>query len=64
MCAVVCDQNPYLQSCNSGGSEIFRTHPERPRGPPNILYGVSFPEGKAPGRGADHQLPSTAGVEF
>jgi len=31
--------------------EIFRTHPDRPLGPPNLLYSgywVSLPGGKAP----------------
>ena len=37
--------------------EIFRTCPDRPRGPPNLLYSgyrVSFAGVKRPGRGVDH----------
>ena len=39
--------------------EIFRTRPDRPWGPPSLLYngyGV-FPGVKAAGRGADHPPP-------
>jgi hypothetical protein len=37
------------------GSEIFRTRPDPPWGPPSLLYnGV-----KRPGRGADHPPPSS-----
>ena len=38
-------------------SRIFRTHPDRPRGPPSLLYNgyrVSFPGIKRPGRGVDY----------
>jgi hypothetical protein len=36
---------------NPGGSEIFRTRPDRSRGPPNLLYNGYrvFPGGKAAG---------------
>jgi hypothetical protein len=37
--------------------EIFRTRPDRPWGPPSLLYNgyqVSFPGVKRPGRGVDH----------
>jgi len=48
-----------------GGDEIFRTRPNRPWGPPNLLYNntESFPEVKRPGRGVDHPPPSSAEVE-
>jgi hypothetical protein len=42
---------------NPGGSEIFRTRPDRPGGPPNLLYNGYrvFPGGvKRPGRVVDH----------
>ena len=38
---------------NPGGNEIFRTLPDRPWGPPSLLYGVSFPGTEWPGRGFD-----------
>jgi hypothetical protein len=37
--------------------EIFRTRPDRPWGPPSLVYNgylVSFPGLKRPGRGVDH----------
>ena len=37
--------------------DIFRTGPDRPQGPPSLLYNtyrVSFPEVKMKGRGVDH----------
>jgi hypothetical protein len=46
--------------------EIFHTRPERPWGPPNLLYDgyrVSFPGVKRPGRGVDHPPPSSAEVK-
>jgi hypothetical protein len=45
------------------GGEIFRTRPDRPWGPPNLLYNgyrVTFPGVNRSGRGADHQPPSSA----
>jgi len=42
---------------NPGGGEIFRTRPDRPWGPPSLLYNGYrvFPGGKErPGRGVDH----------
>ena len=45
--------------------EIFRTCPDRPRGPPSLLYNGYrvFPGGKLrPGRDADPSLPSSAEV--
>jgi len=44
---------------NPGGDEIFRTCPDRPWGPPSLLYNGYrvFPEGKKrPGRDADPSL--------
>jgi len=44
------------------GGEIFRNCPDRPWGPPSLLYNgySSFPGVKRPGRGVDHPPPSTA----
>ena len=45
--------------------EIFRTSPDRPWGPPNLLYNgyQVFPGGKVrTGRDADPSLPSSAEV--
>ena len=50
---------------NTGGKEIFRTCPDRPWGPPSLLYNRYrvFPGGKVrPGRAADHSPPSSAAV--
>ena len=47
------------------GGEIFRTCPDRPWGPPNLLYkGYRvFPRGKErPGRDADTSAPTSAVV--
>jgi hypothetical protein len=46
--------------------EIFRSRPDRPRGPPSLLYNgyrVSFRGVKRPGRGVDHPPPSSAEVK-
>ena len=54
-----------LRDSNSGGGEIFRTCPERPWGPPILLYNGYrlFTEGKErPGRDADLSPPSSAVV--
>jgi hypothetical protein len=51
---------------NPGGGEIFSTRPDRPWGPPSLLYNgyrVSFPGVKRPGRGADHPPSSSAEVK-
>jgi hypothetical protein len=48
------------------GSEISRTRPDLPWGPPSLLYNgyrVSFPGVKRPGPGVDHPPPSSAEVE-
>jgi len=45
-----------VRGSNSGGGEIFRTCPDRPWGPPSLLYNGYrvFPGGKErPGRDAD-----------
>ena len=54
-----------LRDSNSGGGEIFRTCPDRPWGPPSLLYNGYrlFTEGKErPGRDADLSPPSSAVV--
>jgi hypothetical protein len=45
-----------VQGSNSGGGEIFRTRPDRPWGPPSLLYnGYRVFQGvKAAGHGVDH----------
>jgi hypothetical protein len=52
-----------VRGSNPGGGEIFRTCPDRPWGPPSLLYnghGV-FPGGKErPERDADPSPPSSA----
>jgi len=48
---------------NPGGGEIFRTCPDRPWGPPSLVYNGYriFPGGKErPGRDADPATPSSA----
>jgi hypothetical protein len=48
-----------------GGGEIFRTYPDRPWGPPSLLYNGYrvFTGGKErPGRDADPSPPSSAMV--
>jgi hypothetical protein len=51
---------------NPGGGEIFRTRPDRPWGPPSLLYNgyrVSFPGVKRLGRCVDHPPSSSARVK-
>ena len=46
--------------------EIFRTRPDRPRGPPSLLYNgyrVTLSGVKRPGSGVDHPPPSSAEVK-
>ena len=46
--------------------EMFRTRPDRPWGPPSLLYNgyrVSFPGVKRTGRGVEHPSPSSAEVK-
>jgi len=55
-----------VRGSNPGGGEIFRTCPDRPRGPPILLYNGYrvFPGGKLrTGRDADHSPPSSAVVK-
>jgi hypothetical protein len=55
-----------VRGSNPGGGEIFRSRPDRPWGPPSLLYDgyrVSFPGVKRPGRGADHPPSSSARVK-
>jgi len=52
-----------VRGSNPGGGEIFRTCPDRPWGPPSLLYNGHrvFPGGKErPGRDADPSPPSSA----
>jgi hypothetical protein len=54
-----------VRGSNPGGGEIFRTCPDRPWGPPSLLYNGYrvFPEGKErPGRDADPSSASSAVV--
>jgi hypothetical protein len=54
-----------VRGSNPGGGEIFRTCPDRPWGPPRLLYNGYrfFPGGKErPERDADPSLPSSAVV--
>jgi hypothetical protein len=54
-----------VKESNPRGGKIFRTRPDRPWGPPSLLYNVYriFPGLKRPGRGADHPPPPSAEVE-
>jgi hypothetical protein len=54
-----------VRGSNPGGGEIFRTYPDRPWGPPILLYNGYrvFPGGKErPGRDADLSPPYRAVV--
>jgi hypothetical protein len=54
-----------VRGSNPGGDEIFSTCPDRPWGPPSLLYNGYrvFPGGKVrPVRAADHSPPSSAVV--
>ena len=54
---------PGTHFCYPGGGEIFRNCPDRPWGPPSLLYNGYwvFPGGKdRPGRDADTSPPSSA----
>jgi hypothetical protein len=53
-----------VRGSNPGGGEIFRTRPDRPWGPPSLLYNryrVSFLGIKRPGRGVNY--PPTSSIE-
>jgi hypothetical protein len=57
-----------VRGSNPGEGEIFRTHSDRPWGPPRPLYNVyrvSFRAGgvKLPGRGVDRPTSSSARVK-
>ena len=55
-----------VQGLNPSGGEIFRTSPDRPWGPPSLLYNgywVSFLRVKRLGCGIDHPPPSSAKVK-
>jgi hypothetical protein len=55
-----------IRKVNPGGGEIFRRRPDRPWGPPSLLYNgyrVCFPGVKRPGRGVDHPPSSSASVK-
>ena len=54
-----------VRGSNPGGGEILLTRPDRPWGPPSLLYNGYrlFPGGKErPGRDADPSPPSSAVV--
>ena len=56
---------PGIEKKHPGGGEIFRTCPDRPWGPPSLLYNGYrvFPGGKVlPGCDADPSPPSSAEV--
>ena len=54
-----------VQGTNTGGGEIFSTRPERPWGPPSLLYNGYrvIPGVKRLGRGVDHPPTSSAEVK-
>jgi hypothetical protein len=54
-----------FRGSNPGGGEIFRIRPDRPWGPPSLLYKDYrvFPGVKRPRRGVDHPPPSSAEVK-
>ena len=55
-----------VRELNPGEGEIFRTHPDRPCGPPSLVYSgyrVCFPGAKRLGRGLNHPPPSNAEVK-
>ena len=64
--AQVDHQNSHLLRARKYLGEIFRTRPDRPWGPPSLLYNgyrLSFPGVKRPGRGINHPPPSRAAVK-
>jgi hypothetical protein len=54
-----------VQGSNAGGGEIFRTRPDRPWGPPSLLYNGYrvFPRGKSAGVWRWPHTPSSAEVK-
>jgi hypothetical protein len=62
---IATDYGPDGLGIESRWGASFSTHPDRPWGPPNLLYNVYrvFPGGKVrPGRAADPSPPSSAVV--
>jgi hypothetical protein len=54
-----------VRESNPGGCEFFRTRPDRPCGPPSLLYNGYrvIPGVERPRRGADHPPPYSAEVK-
>ena len=55
-----------MRGSNSGGDEILRKRPERPRGPPSLLdngYRASFPRIKQSVGVVDNTPPSSTDVK-
>jgi len=54
-----------VRGSNPSGGEIFRTRPDRPWGPPSLLYEyrLSFPGVKRAGNGVNHPPTSSAEVK-
>ena len=54
-----------VQGSDPGGGEVFRTRPDRPWGPPSLLYNRYrvFPGVKHPGCGVDHPPLASAEVK-
>ena len=55
-----------VRESNLGGGKILRTRPDRPWGPPSLLYNgyrVSLPGVKRPERGVNHTPQTSAEVE-
>jgi hypothetical protein len=52
-------RGPRIESLLGGGGEIFRTRPDRPWGPPSLLYNGYrvFPGGKAAGLKKEYSSP-------
>jgi hypothetical protein len=50
------------------GTKFLRTHPDRPRSPPSLLYKVAvrglFPEAKRMGLGVKHPSTCSAEVQY
>jgi hypothetical protein len=55
-------EGPWMGS-NLGEGESFRTRPDRPWGPPSLLYNRSFVGVKRPEGGVYHPPPSSAKVK-
>ena len=62
----MCPTSWRVRGSNPGGGEVFRIRPDRPWGPPSLLYNgyrVSFQREKRWKRGVNHPLPSSAEVK-